>query len=332
MPCNLGFQNLMTFHPPLFRITRFARRCGLLTGLAGLLGWCVSAAEPTVLLEIQRAASLDGPWHALSEVTVPAAPGQEFFRIGPAKGPEAGIPSEFVWIPSGTFVMGTPDSEVGRRTAEGPQTRVRVSGGFWMSRHETTQRDWLAVMGFNNSATPNPDLPADAVSYEEALEYCAKVTTRERAAGRLPAGYVYRLPTEAEWEYACRAGTTTAFSLGDSLSSTNANFDGTMPYGGAAQGPALSGTVPGGQYPPNPWGLYDMHGNVWEWCLDWHPSRLPGGRVTDPVGEGSATRRALRGGGWHNDAATCRSGFRYLVGPIFRISSSGLRPIIARGL
>lgn len=288
------------------------------------------SAERELVLEVQQASAASGPWSRVTEIKVPMVEGSAFFRVGTSVTSGVAVPSNFVWIPAGSVLMGTPDSEVGRRTAEGPQTLVRFGSGFWISRYETTQREWVAVMEFNNSATPHPDLPADAISYDEAVEYCAKLTVREREAGRLPSGYVYRLPTEAEWEYACRAGTTTATVYGDALSSTNANFDGITPYGGAAEGPSLGGTVPGGRYPANAWGLYDMHGNVWEWCMDWHPSRLPGGRVTDPVGAGSTRQRALRGGAWHNEGVACRSGYRYLIGPIFRLASSGLRPVIAR--
>jgi formylglycine-generating enzyme required for sulfatase activity len=301
------------------RVTRGAALVSVCCAFAASL--MAQAAEPILVLQVQKSAAATGPWSRVAEFEVPATQNVEFYRVAPPVTVEATVPAQYVWIPAGTFRMGTPDTEAGRRTAEGPQTRVRLSEGFWMSRYEITQREWEAVMPVNNSATPDPDLPADTVSYEEAMEFCAKLTAAERVAGRLPAGYVYRLPTEAEWEYACRAGTTTATTYGDSLSSTQANFDGALPYGGAAVGASLGRTVRGGQYPPNAWGLYDM---------DWHPSRLPGGRLTDPVGEGLPRLRAARGGGWHNDGATCRSGYRYLLGPIFRLSSSGLRPVIAR--
>lgn len=255
-----------------------------------------------------------------------------FFRLQINTNTPAALLPGYVWVPAGSFTMGTPDTEPLRRTVEGPLTVVKIAQGFWMSRLETTQREWASVMEVDDASVAEPDLPMMSVSWEDANDYCARLTERERTAGRLPQGYVVRLPTEAEWEYACRAGTQGPSVFGDSLSSTNANFDGSKPYGDAAKGPALNRAVVGGQYPPNAWGLHDMHGNVWEWCSDWHPNRLPGGKVTDPVGAGSVRQRALRGGGWHNEGAACRSGYRYLIGPIFRASSTGLRPVIAPAL
>lgn len=307
--------------------------CLWLAALGGV-GWGpgLRAADPGRVLHLQESSTVTGPWTAIAQVRVASTSTPAFYRVAWESGKAVQIPAGFAWIESGRFMMGTPDTEVGRRTAEGPRTGVRISEGFWMSQYETTQREWVEVMSNNGSSVLDPDLPVDSVSYEDAMEYCTRLTQRESAAGRLPEGYVYRLPTEAEWEYACRAGTTNATSFGDSLSSTNANFDGTQPYGAVAAGPAVGSTVRGGLYPPNAWGLYDMHGNVWEWCGDWHPSRLPGGWVTDPVGAGSTKQRALRGGAWHNEGALCRSGYRYLIGPIFRAFSSGLRPVIARAL
>jgi formylglycine-generating enzyme required for sulfatase activity len=318
---------------PLLRYSAPARQwlVASVIALSGLVA-AGTAGAAGLLLEVQRGPSITGPWTKVSEVTVDSPLPTEFFRVAASVPAPARDVEGYVWIPSGVFTMGTPDKEAQRRTSEGPQTVVRISEGFWMSRLETTQRQWSELMDSNTSSVRDPDLPVDSVSWDEALEYCAKLTTRERAAGRLPAGYIYRLPTEAEWEFACRAGSAGPFSFGDSLSSTNANFDGARPYGEAASGPSVGGTVRGGQYPANAWGLHDMHGNVWEWCLDWHPSRLSGGKVTDPVGSGSVRQRAMRGGAWHNEAMACRSGYRYLIGPIFRAFSSGLRPVVAKEL
>ena len=234
-----------------------------------------------------------------------------------------------VKIEPGTFLMGSPGSEAGRSNDEGPQTRVTISKGFWMGKYEVTQGQYETVMG-NNPTTfeGGANLPVESVSWLDASNFCAKLTERERQAGRLPTGYVYRLPTEAEWEYACRAGTTTATAYGDSLSPSQANFDGKNPYGGAATGASLGRTTKVGSYAPNAWGLYDMHGNVWEWCLDWYSGSLPGGSVTDPKGATTGSDRVFRGGGWNGIGARCRSAFRINLWPGSRLSGIGFRTVL----
>ena len=137
------------------------------------------------------------------------------------------------------------------------------------------------------------------MSYEDATDFCRRLTEEETKAGRLAAGMHYQLPTEAQWEYACCAGTTTLSAPGDQLSSNDANFDGTVPQTGAAPGPYLHETTPVGQYRANPWGVHDMHGNVWELCLDGYQAKLAGGE--DPVGPASAKFYVMRGGCWHNN-------------------------------
>ena len=163
------------------------------------------------------------------------------------------------------------------------------------------------------------------VSQNEALEFCRQLTDSERSAGRLPAGWEYRLPTEAQWEYACRAGTTTATAFGSSLSSTQANFNGEYPYNGAAKGPNLGKTATVGSYNANAWGLYDMHGNVGEWCRDWYTGTLSGGRNPDVSQPGEATFRVLRGGSWFVSGWYCRSAVRGWDEPAFRDQSYGFR-------
>jgi len=216
-----------------------------------------------------------------------------------------------VWIPPGTFTMGSPATEPDRWGDKGPQTIVTLSRGFWLGKYEVTQREYLAVMGTNPSYfTGDLDRPVEQVSWNDATDFCGRLTARERAAGRLPVGYEYRLPTEAQWEYACRAGTTTATAFGNSLSATQANFHGDYPYNGGARGPYLGRTTKVGSYAPNGWGLHDMHGNVWEWCLDRWSDALPGGRVTDPKGPDSGSYRVGRGGGWGGLGQFCRSALR----------------------
>ncbi len=260
-----------------------------------------------------------------------------------------------VWIPCGSFTMGSPDSEPARYDWEGPQTRVTISHGFWMGRYEVTQGEYLAVMGsnpswFNGDRTGQgwrnygTDLnrPVERVSWFDVVAYCAALTTRERNAGRLPAGYGYRLPTEAEWEYACRAGTSTAFHYGNNLRSGMANFFGYFEYPPCAGdsygcynpgGTYLGRTTSAGSYAPNAWGLYDMHGNVWEWCSDWWLYNLPGGSVTDPQGAPTGSLRVFRGGGWNSYAIYCRSATRVSSGDPDAVYYAliGFRVVLAPG-
>ena len=146
----------------------------------------------------------------------------------------------------------------------------------------------------------------ETVSWTDVTAFCNKLTASERKAGRLPAGMAYQLPTEAQWEYACRAGTTTIFSWGNSATSAQANFKGTHPYGGGASGPNLQQTTDVGQYAANPWGFFDMHGNVWEWVHDWK-ANYPGGAQTNPEGPASGSARVGRGGSWDYDGTHLRS-------------------------
>ena len=242
--------------------------------------------------------------------------------IGCSPPPSVTPVSNVVWVCSGTFTMGSPASEAERWTVEGPQTDVTISRGFWIGRYEVTQREYLSVMRTNPSGyTGNLSLPVDNVTWFNAVAYCEALTIQERQAGHLPAGYVYRLPTEAEWEYACRAGTVTTFSYGSALRSGMANFYGLLEYETSvgtvfnSNGVILLRTAPVGSYGPNPFGLYDMHGNLWEWCADWWGGEYPGGSVTDPRGPGAGSLRVTRGGSFYDRAATCRSAFRYAEYP-----------------
>lgn len=236
---------------------------------------------------------------------------------------------ELMPIPAGEFLMGSPEEEEHRDYSELDETQhwVTISRPFWMGKYPVTQSQWEAVMGDNPSRfkEAGKDAPVENVSWEEAMEFCREVNRREAREGRLPQGYEFTLPTEAQWEYACRAGTTTVFHFGDSLSSHQANFDGNHPYGDAEEGPFLDTTTPVGKYRPNAWGLYDMHGNVWEWCHDWF-GNYPSGSVTDPAGPNSGTDRVRRGGSWIYDGKYCRSANRGRVTPGFRNLTLGFRP------
>jgi formylglycine-generating enzyme required for sulfatase activity len=242
--------------------------------------------------------------------------------------------ANMVWILCGTFTMGSPASEPASYSEERPQTQVTLSQGFWLGKFEVTQGEYLSVMGSNPSYfTGDLNRPVERVSWNDAVAYCAALTQRERAAGRLSAGYEYRLPTEAQWEYACRAGTTAAFHYGGALRSGMANFDGRYEYppcGGSTyycfnpSGIYLGETTTAGSYAPNAWGLHDMHGNLLEWCLDWYGA-YPGGSVTDPTGATTGSGRVFRGGCWINDAGDCRSAYRFRYDPDYRGSFLGFR-------
>jgi formylglycine-generating enzyme required for sulfatase activity len=210
-----------------------------------------------------------------------------------------------VHIKGGTFWMGSPESEEGRSNAE-VRHRVTVSS-FNIGKYEVTQREYQALMGTNPSNNKGDNLPVERVTWYDAVEYCNALSRQE---GLTPAYTVqgtvvtwnrkasgYRLPTEAEWEYACRAGTTTAYNTGSSISDSQANY-------------RSSGTKPVGTYAPNAWGLYDMHGNVWEWCWDRYGDYASGAQ-TDPTGAASGAYRVIRGGSWVNFAQIVRSAHRY---------------------
>lgn len=210
---------------------------------------------------------------------------------------------ELVLIPAGSFMMGSADSaEDSDEGDERPVHQVRFKYSFYMSRYEVTQAQWRALMEINPSYFKGDDLPVERVKWSEAQEFIRRLNAKHD-------GYIYRMPSEAEWEYACRAGTETPFSYGSSLSSALANFDGTQPYGGAPRGLNREQTTPVGSFAPNAWGLYDMHGNVFEWCEDkYHDS------YDDAPADGSAwTRggvsnwRVLRGGSWFDGANALRS-------------------------
>jgi formylglycine-generating enzyme required for sulfatase activity len=234
--------------------------------------------------------------------------------------------------------MGSPTNEVDSDNDERPQTVVTLTRGFYMSKYETTQREYLAVMGTNPSYFPgDTNRPVEQVSWDDATNYCGRLTARERLAGRLTNGWVYRLPTEAEWEYACRAGTTTAFHYGSALRGGMANFYSYYEYDAAmgdiyVSNPVsyLDRTTAVGSYQPNAFGLYDMHGNVWELCQDWF-GVYQGGSVTNPTGASSCSPRVCHGGGWNSDGENCRSASRDDRAPGYRSSDLGFRPVLAPG-
>ena len=219
------------------------------------------------------------------------------------------IGMELKLLPAGTFMMG---SNFGSAT-EQPVHKVTLGQNFYIGVHEVTQEQWIKVMGKNPSNFKGPRNAVEQISWTDAVEFCLKLSAlpEERAAGRF-----YQLPTEAQWEYACRAGTTTKYSFGDDESK----------LGDYAwyKGNSGSKTHPVGQKKPNAWGLYDMHGNVWEWCQDPHDA-YPSRAVTDPTGPASGSSRVLRGGSLNYTAGVCRSAYRDRGGPSGGSNRGGFR-------
>lgn len=239
-----------------------------------------------------------GPWTAL--------------KLGEAR-------QVFRWIPPGSFMMGSPEEEREREENE-VQHSVTLSKGFWMADTSCPQALWEAVMGENPSYFEGKERPVETVSWEDAQVFFKRLKT-------LKPNYPLRLPTEAEWEYACRAGTKGSFAFGDILTTDLANYDGNYPYHDGEKGEFRGGTLPVTALYRNAWGLYQMHGNVWEWCQDWY-SVCGADAGSDPVGPGEGTSRVLRGGSWDFDGAYLRSACRDLCTPDFRSKNLGFRFVL----
>ncbi len=230
----------------------------------------------------------------------------------------AGEEFKFAYVPPGTFTMGSPSNEPGRSSNE-TQHQVTLTQGYYLQTTEVTQGQWKAVMGSNPSNFKNcgDDCPVENISWNDCQSFIQKLN-------RLAGGDRYRLPTEAEWEYAARAGTTTPFAFGDCLSTDEANYNGNYPLSGCSKGEYRKMTVRTGSLSANAWGLHDMHGNVWEWCQDWYGD-YPSGSVTDPTGPSSGSLRVLRGGGWICIARYCRSADRSGNTPVNSFDGLGAR-------
>ncbi len=230
---------------------------------------------------------------------------------------------KFVWVPPGDFMMGSPEDEPGRNDRE-TLHKVILTEGFYMQSTEVTQAQWEAVMGSNPSYFKEcgPDCPVESVSWEGAQAFIKKLNDRG-------GDYEYRLPTEAQWEYACRARTETAYNWGNESDCTKANYGNGL-FFSECKDVNPGKTVEVGSYPPNFWGLYDMHGNVWEWCSDWF-GYYPAGPATDPLGPESGADRVIRGGSWNDYAGLCRSAFRHHISPDYRYQSLGFRVVAVRG-
>jgi len=238
---------------------------------------------------------------------------------------------KLVYLKPGSFQMGSPAREKERSDDEGPIHEVRIARGFYMGAHEVTQAQFEAVMGDNPASFSfirgAEKHPVEQVSWNDATEFCRRLSARE--------GCTYRLPTEAEWEYACRAGTTTPFSFGQTLSTEQANYNGNHVYGQGRKGDNRKSTMPVGSFPPNGWGLYEMHGSVWEWCGDWYrsdtyqhaPHADPKGPEQPPGNANSRPARLLRGGSWRSTPGMSRSAYRGWSYPAYQNDNLGFRVV-----
>ena len=241
---------------------------------------------------------------------------------------ENSIGIKMVWLSAGSFTMGSPLNEKGRDTNEG-QVEVILTEGFWLGQTEITQSQWTQLMGTSpwrgkSNVREGKNFAASFISWEDASSFVEKLNTKEHGFGLLPNDWEYSLPTEAQWEYACRGGKKSAFSFGDDPSEFHT-------YGWSAEnafekGEAYSHEV--GKKCPNEFGLHDMHGNVWEWCKDNFSAKLPGG--TNPIIDNASPLRVNRGGGWNFATKCCRSASRLSDDSDSRYNNLGFRIVLVR--
>jgi len=264
----------------------------------------------------------------------PAAPGQTnlsnavAFTICGNNANACPTPPGFVHVAPGSFLMGSSavpgPPYYGEYGEAQPVHQVTISNNFFISRYEVTQAQYVALMGANPSSFVDPSRPVENVTWQQARNYCAALTVQQTAIGNIINGYEYRLPTEAEWEFACRAGSLTEYSVGSTLDCGEARIGLSYHYGGSCN---PVGTTPAGTYPGNAWGLFDMHGNVQEWCLD---SKAPysAAAATDPFVTGGP-QRILRGGAFNLTSMHARSAFRASIDPTVVANSIGFRVVLA---
>jgi formylglycine-generating enzyme required for sulfatase activity len=229
-----------------------------------------------------------------------------------------GVNLEMAAIPGGTFMMGSPENEERRRDNENPQHQVTVPS-FFMGKYPVTQAQYQAIMGNNPSRFKGSQRPVESVSWRDAVKFCEKLSQRT--------GKTYRLPSEAEWEYACRARTTTPFYFGETITTDLANYDGNYPYASAPRGDYRGQTTDVGSFPPNAFGLYDMHGNVWEWCFDDWANSYNNAPTNGSAVTSSSKFNLLRGGSWLDLPVICRSAFRFYLAAGFGLNYVGFRVV-----
>lgn len=227
------------------------------------------------------------------------------------------VEQTFRWIPPGRFWMGSSRDEPERSRTEGYHL-VSLTKGFWLADTVVTQALWKGVMGEDPSQFTGEDRPVDSVSWENAQVFIEQLNAGVK-------GLAARLPWEAEWEYACRAGTRTPFSFGEQITPAHVNYNGNYPFRGGKKGLYRQATVAVKSLPMNPWGLYEMHDNVWEWCEDYWQKHLGEGEVTDPTGPDDGSGRVLRGGSWNGIGGFVRSAFRNRDAPVNRSHNGGFR-------
>jgi formylglycine-generating enzyme required for sulfatase activity len=303
-------------------------------GLGGKIAWLAAcgiiAAIAIALLHHPPYPADAKKQSAQAAATTPASLPLAAGGVAPKVKPDAGkvitnsIGMEFTRIEPGRFMMGSPEAEEERDKNEKQHTRL-IGHAFYMGTTTVTQKQWKAVMGNDNNPSQfkGDDLPVEKVSWNDAMEYIGKLNVLEKATGRR-----YRLPSEGEWEYACRAGTMTPFSFGATISAEQANYRGTEIYGGGQKGDYRRKTANAKSFQPNPWGLYQMHGNVRQWCAtdwkdDYGDGEIADGQENEPINPTKS--RVLRGGSWGNSPRVCRSAYRYRAEPGNRDIGFGFR-------
>lgn len=293
--------SIPTHSPRVVSPSQFDRRTALkgVTLGAGGLFFITFDAAPALHLSLQAQEKKEPPKHFTNTIGM-----------------------KFVWIPPGSFVMGSPKEEKQRNHSEPhaeTQHKVTLTKGLYMGVYAVTQEQWQEVMGNNPSQFKGEkNLPVDTVSWNDCQAFIKKLQEKDKDKK------AYRLPTEAEWEYACRAGTTTPFHFGTTISTDQANYDGNFAYGTGTKGTYRGKTTPVDAFPANAWGLHDMHGNLYQWCQDLYGT-YPKDDVTDPQGAVKGDTRVIRGGMWYYGPSLCRSARRDGMAPGHRDRYYGFR-------